>query len=712
MRAFCPSRPPARRPSTGSSAPEFSLDGIVTASRYFVASTEIVTLTYEDTSIDGIVTASTYLTSSGNIVNLEFDPVANTYQWIDEDGDNIVGETTNETDWTATALEQPPRIRVTNPSTGQSRIFVVNQPIVVTHFDFFVDSVNGDDANPGTTINSPLRTLSAAQSALSDNQSLGLARGSYWREQFDVPTNGLSIGVYGTGAMPIIDGAEEITATWTQPDIGLYPDVWSVSWTRAQAATTGVAAIGIWINGEFPSRYATTLTDLQANGGYNANTLISTTTTLSIKSDTNPNSNGMLYEAAFRRYGINAHSTTRIGGEVLDNDIEGPIEIKRAIDHYNGHTGGRGTTKRLLILDGNVHHTVTEGSLTEDCLYSGVVPGRTSGTAVAYTAISSSTLAHVFRRCLVVFPGGSSRNRDHAAFYSHGTTTVASLTVEQCVTRAASLGGADALAVVIRNCYTEECVTPTAQAVSTNLTFDVERVIARDLTQISDIGGNIFFRRFLGSAAITINNCGCYILSGAAINFTGSTGTRPLLTNSVIYGNGITGNGFMDVNHCVIDTNDIAYVASSIVTDYNIFYRRASSIIRASIGGTLYQSLAAWQAATSQDTNSVLCKSPDQVRGNPLALYLGVANDENNGPADGDWRINPGARVYSGADAPLIGTFADGTTPLTAAGIQEHWNFNSRSIVAGPPTRVPVFPATIAEMRDYVDDPAAWNFYP
>lgn len=581
-------------------------------------------------------------------------------------------------------------------------------------YDIYVDSVSGDDGNAGT-LAEPLQTLAAAQAALADNQSLGLARGSYWREQFNVPTNGLTIGVYGTGDMPIIDGAEEIEGTWTQPDNITYPDVWSVSWTRAQEATTGSAHVAIWIDGVLMSRYATTLADLQTNGGYNASTLSSTTSTLSIKSATNPNSDGKLYEASYRRYCINGHATT-LGVTKTGQVITGPIEMWRAIDHYNAHAGGQGTTKNLLILDGNIHHTVTQGILTEDCVYTGVVPSATASTAVAYDALSPSTFEHTFRRCLSILPGGTSRNKDFTAFYAHGTTTVAALTIEQCISRGASLGGADALAVVCNDCYAEECVQPTLQAASTNLTFDMDRVVARDLTTISDVNGDIFFRRLSGSTTITLNNCGAWIQKGSAVKLIGTSGVRPLVTNCCFAGStlggGIDGGGFVGCSYSVIQANGLMFEAASIVNDFNIFYFVGQSFVRSIIASVLRNSLAAWQAATSQDTNSVFCKAADQTAGNQYALWLGISENSNAGPADGDWRINPGARVYSGADVAFIGTFADGTTPLTDAGIQEHWNFNTRAIVAGPPTRPPVFPTTVAEMRSYVNDPTSWDFYP
>ena len=51
-------------------------------------------------------------------------------------------------------------------------------------------------------------------------------------------------------------------------------------------------------------------------------------------------------------------------------------------------------------------------------------------------------------------------------------------------------------------------------------------------------------------------------------------------------------------------------------------------------------------------------------------------------------------------------------TPITAAGPQEHWDFGDRVVASGPPTRYPVPPSSIAEMRAYIEDPDAWDWYP
>jgi len=90
--------------------------------------------------------------------------------------------------------------------------------------------------------------------------------------------------------------------------------------------------------------------------------------------------------------------------------------------------------------------------------------------------------------------------------------------------------------------------------------------------------------------------------------------------------------------------------------------------------GGYVEPLSAWQSVSGQDAHSVYFKPEDQTSGNSHALWLGVATGTNNGPSDGDWRINPGARVYDSADAAYIGKFPDGA-PITQAGPQTHWNY-------------------------------------
>lgn len=110
----------------------------------------------------------------------------------------------------------------------------------------FVDANSGDDANDGSTKETPLRTLQAAQSEMDEVPNgevvvLNLARGSEWRESYDFETYGrkrypaasfgrdsLTIRAYGEGDKPTISGLDPMSnKAFVRHDPERYPNVWS-----------------------------------------------------------------------------------------------------------------------------------------------------------------------------------------------------------------------------------------------------------------------------------------------------------------------------------------------------------------------------------------------------------------------------------------------------------------------------------------------------
>jgi len=588
-------------------------------------------------------------------------------------------------------------------------------------YDFFVDSVNGSDSNDGLTIGTAKQTITAAQALMSAGKNLALVRGSKWRETFTFQHANITIGVAGdeSDPMPILDGRDVVATTWTRHDAGTYPDVWNVSWTRSQAASTAVSWINLWADNEFV-RAASSIADCQTNGGAFYASRSATTTTVYIKSTTDPNSNGVVYEISKRGWAFNGHSTSLGVAAPANQQIVGPIEMVGFIEHYNAIAGGPGQAKRALITDGNVHHTVTEGDLCEDILMSRVIPGASGALHTAYRAVGTG-FTHIARRCLALSPGGADRV-GHGGFYAHGSTptTIDSLTVDQCITQAMTISS-DSAVLAVSNVYAVEPVLPTLQAGSTNVTVTINRVQIQELTQRTT-GSAMAFRCLVSLPAITIDNLVARQLNGFVMTLNATT-TPPELTNCSLIGTSANiagGSGAqrapLVLNYCVvIATNGrvLDNLAAPYVGNFNVFRGAGTGSTQPvfSIDGTVDSSLSAWQSRTGQDAQSVWLKGLDQNAGDANAFWLGVATNANAGPDDGDWRINPAAKVYNAAGTALFGTFADGTTPITLAGAQEHWNFNTRSVVAGPPTQLLTLPATKAEERQYVDDPEAWDFY-
>lgn len=92
-------------------------------------------------------------------------------------------------------------------------------PITASATTYYVSQSAGNDSNNGTSQTTPFKTLAKANTLnhLKGGDSILLKRGDVWHEELVVPSSGTSatshlvIGAYGTGAAPVIDGADTVT---------------------------------------------------------------------------------------------------------------------------------------------------------------------------------------------------------------------------------------------------------------------------------------------------------------------------------------------------------------------------------------------------------------------------------------------------------------------------------------------------------------------
>jgi len=75
---------------------------------------------------------------------------------------------------------------------------------------WYVDSVNGDDGNPGKSAAAALRTIGAVIPRIQPGDTVALAAGSHWREMFAAPQDNVHVVAYGTGAKPLLDCSDAI----------------------------------------------------------------------------------------------------------------------------------------------------------------------------------------------------------------------------------------------------------------------------------------------------------------------------------------------------------------------------------------------------------------------------------------------------------------------------------------------------------------------
>jgi parallel beta-helix repeat protein len=87
---------------------------------------------------------------------------------------------------------------------------------------YYVDATNSNDANTGLSEATPWKTIAKvnASSFVPGDQIL-FKRGEIWREQLTVPSSGssgnpITIGAYGSGELPVINGSNLISSGWTQ----------------------------------------------------------------------------------------------------------------------------------------------------------------------------------------------------------------------------------------------------------------------------------------------------------------------------------------------------------------------------------------------------------------------------------------------------------------------------------------------------------------
>lgn len=92
---------------------------------------------------------------------------------------------------------------------------------------YYVDATNGNDTRSGTSPSLAWRTLNRVSSAtLNPGDSVFLKRGEVWRERLWITRSGTAaspivFGAYGTGANPVINGANIVTG-WTSVGGGRY----------------------------------------------------------------------------------------------------------------------------------------------------------------------------------------------------------------------------------------------------------------------------------------------------------------------------------------------------------------------------------------------------------------------------------------------------------------------------------------------------------
>jgi hypothetical protein len=110
-------------------------------------------------------------------------------------------------------------------------------------------SASGNDSNNGTSTSTPWKTIAKINSrTFLPGDYILFRRGDMWREELTPPSSGvagnpITFGAYGSGAKPIINGADIITG-WASAGSNL--------WTHSQntIVPNAIGALMVIINGQ------------------------------------------------------------------------------------------------------------------------------------------------------------------------------------------------------------------------------------------------------------------------------------------------------------------------------------------------------------------------------------------------------------------------------------------------------------------------------
>lgn len=407
--------------------------------------------------------------------------------------------------------------------------------------DVTVNAITGDDAGaPGT----PAATLAEGMARLSSGETLGLATGSLWREQLGIAHADVAVTATGAGAAPIIDGAGVVAGPWTPH--ATHADVWSTAWTRETAAPSGTEPLQIYIDGVQPRR-AASLADLAGNGGWYVDDRFAGTTTIYVRSATDPAGTGALYEAGARDHNILWHDGDG-GSGVTGVALTGPLELTRALGHYGNLAAGEARYDRLLVRDGGLHHAVVDGDATDvicaELRRDFSVSGEGASNAYPFTIYRADPagLSRTARRVMVINdrPGQGAQG-----FYAHGSPGEwGAVTLEQCAAVDCSTGiDASAETLTLEGCYVERAargvsiVRPTTRVSHLMIndpvwtgsgdymlmgtggteTRDIHTVIEHCVFYIADASLADFVLRWGRNGSITVRNCAFVFNAGPSV---------------------------------------------------------------------------------------------------------------------------------------------------------------------------------------------------
>lgn len=526
--------------------------------------------------------------------------------WLDEQENrwaNSYNSTRVPTRTSTLTSTQPPTNSPTNTSSPTDTPTPTDTPeptSTLTTIDWYVDSKNGNDSNTGTAPNQAFATLAKVQEVLREGQTVGLARMSHWHEQLTISQNNIKVVAYGSGEKPILDCSDDLDNTnFTKTpgyqnvyEINISPDLGrSKTWMRAWENDKGLL-------------YAPSIAECNTMPGsyYPSSNIGSSPITLYIHASDSSDvrSNGKVYAASMRKYGIDAYFAENI---LIDG-----IETRRNLGEDGSLRLGRfGRLENCVCRDGSKHNlyvrtgTVIKKVEAVDAYYAG-----NPASLFIYNDDSPNSEGVTFERCIARC---TKRDARTTGFYGHRNVSgdFGLLKYDHCQAINCNLGfqGNHATEVQLTDLIVKDC-TFSIRTGGTMLTGTGLRVTGPCSMVVGITSGEPKVRLSRINTQVDCENTLIvYTKSGGDITISDSIfqGTSFIGANRIFYienaktslqlTRNVYGDGFAHVYYMP--------QVGSLTSDNNCFESEKSSF---KLNGFDFAMVSDWQRSTNQDINS------------------------------------------------------------------------------------------------------------
>lgn len=470
--------------------------------------------------------------------------------------------------------------------------------------DWFVDSVGGSDSNTGKSTDQSFKTIAKLLTVLQGGQSVGLAKGSHWREQLTLSNSSNSISAYGTGANPILDAADIITG-WSKT--GGLTNVYEKS--VVTAAALGEQFINVWEDDAPMHRVASAAAcDGAAGSSYVTGASGTVTVYIHPVASDDPASNGKTYEVSTRNAGL--YATTS------GHTINGITTQKN-----QSASGSLIVSRSSIITDcickmGSKHNLYTSDGCTLNNVECIDQYYNDQCTLFVYNENTPAGLGVTYNNCSASRPNTAliTGNSLGTGFYGHvntsgtfGTITYNNCSVEDCFT---GYNGQDAANFIYNNCTNLDSTNCFANASGTGIsTFAIHggTYVCTSSVLLIQAGGNSTITIDSG-ASLSDPASNQYAINVQVPNLTLNLDHCAISSRFGYVGTTAPATGFiLNVNYLdsTVAFNYAGHintvVATTIYTGDHNTYRTSQINV---VNGSTYATLAALRAALNQDLNS------------------------------------------------------------------------------------------------------------